>query len=120
MSTSLTVQMQKILDEYVKEVNDAAKEAVESVTKESVKMLKATSPKGPEGYARGWSVKKIDSKFAVVHNAKMPGLTHLLENGHVIKNQFGTYGRARAIPHIKPVETWANAEFENRIMKELP
>lgn len=120
MSTSLTVQMQDLLNEYVREVDEAAKNAIKSVAKESAQMLRGTSPKGPNGYAGGWRTKKLSDKAIVVHNGKMPGLTHLLEHGHVSRNQFGTYGRVRAIPHIKPVEVWANAELQNRIMKELP
>jgi hypothetical protein len=55
------------------------------------------------GYSKGWRIQR-DGNGYIVHNGKYPGLTHLLEHGHVIKNQYGEYGRAPAIVHIKPVE----------------
>ena len=45
--------------------------------------------------------------------------THLLENGHMIVNGKGTYGRAPAIKHIAPVEQWANSELPEEIKREL-
>jgi len=56
---------------------------------------------------------------AVVHNTKHYQLTHLLENGHVVRNKKGTYGRAPAIKHIAPVEEWANNELPNEIERSL-
>lgn len=121
MAESITVQMNKIIDEYSEEVERATKNALNSVANEAASMLRSTSPKGKKGYAGGWRVKKLDAKTAVVHNGKFPGLTHLLENGHAVVNQYGNTGkRARAIKHIKPVETWAQEEFPARIMRELP
>lgn len=121
MAESVTVQMEKILNEYVQEVEDATKHALDSVSKEATSMLRSTSPKGPKGYAGGWRSKKLDPKTVVVYNGKLPGLTHLLENGHAVVNQYGSTGkRARAIKHIKPVEEWAQTEFPERVMRELP
>ena len=111
----------------LKEFNNLTEEEFEEiakeVAKEGTKKLKATSQKG-EGsrkghYADGWSVKYErtgNGKFNfVIHNRKKPGLTHLLEKGH----QLWQGGRARAIPHIKPVEEWCNEEFERRVKERL-
>ena len=118
----MTVQMEKILNEYTKDVEDATRRAMESTSREAASQLRATSPKGRTGkYAPGWRVKKLDAKTAVVYNGTAPGLTHLLENGHAVKNQYGSTGkRARAIKHIKPVEEWAQTEFPARVLRELP
>ena len=121
---SIAVQMEKILNEYSQEVKDATESAMDITAKEAVAKLKATSPRAKRGkhpgrYAKGWRVKKDGKMTCVVHNATDYQLTHLLENGHEIKNQFGTYGRTRAIKHIKPVEEWCKSEFPIRISQGL-
>lgn len=111
----------------LKSYNDATEDEFEDiareVAKEGTKKLKATSTKGAGSrkghYADGWAVKyerRGNGKFEfIIHNRKKPGLTHLLEKGHQLRQG----GRARAIPHIKPVEEWCNEEFERRAKERL-
>lgn len=111
----------------LEEFNDLTEEEFEKiareVAKEGRKKLKETSPKGSGSrkghYADGWTVKyerKGNGKFKfTIHNRKKPGLTHLLEKGHQLQQG----GRARAIPHIKPVEEWCNEEFERRVKERI-
>ena len=119
---SVAVQMKEILDEYSQDVKDATNDAIDSTAKESVRKLKNTSPKKSGKYARGWTLKRDRSvngiKDVTVHN-KQYQLTHLLENGHVVRNAYGEYGRAPAHKHIEPVETWASEELVERIEREL-
>ena len=114
---SVTIQMKEILDEFTDKVNDVLEDSADTVADQSVEKLQNTSPRRTGAYASGWKVKKESAKSVVVHNATHYQLTHLLENGHVIRNKKGTYGRAPAHKHIKPVETWANREFQ-RLIKE--
>lgn len=121
---SITVQMEKIFEEYSQEVRDVTEMSMDETAKEAVSKLKATSPVGSTGnhkgrYARGWRVKKEDKLSCVVHNATDYQLTHLLENGHRVVNQFGEFGRTRAIKHIKPVEEWCKTIFPIRISRGL-
>lgn len=116
---TVSVQMSRILDEYNQEVQKATRDSIKTVAKEASKRLKSTSPKRSGAYASGWSVKQVDEMTAVVHNTKHYQLTHLLENGHVVRNKKGTYGRAPAIKHIAPVEEWANNELPNEIERSL-
>ena len=122
---SLTVQMNRILEEYSQELQDATNDSIQKVAKESVQKLKNTSPKRPGHgeYARGWTIKRESGNGSIatliVHN-KQYKLTHLLENGHVVRNKKGTYGRAPAIEHINPVEEWGNNELPNEIERQLP
>lgn len=81
----------------------ASKEAAKEAADHAAKELKATSPKGTGKYAKGWAVKAQDGGY-VVYNKRRYMLTHLLENGHDIIVNGKKVGRARAIPHIKPVE----------------
>lgn len=125
MAESITKQMEEILGEYKKEVYRATNDSMDIVAKEAVQKLRADSPKRPgKGqYARGWRVKRekgaLGINSVIVHNATNYQLTHLLEYGHIVRNKFGTYGRASAIPHIKPVEEWSQTELPLEIEKEL-
>ena len=125
---SLEVQMKNILQEFNQEVQNATNNAINSTSKESVQKLKNTSPKGSphrRRYAEGWSVKRTQEgssrgiQTAIVHNRTNYQLTHLLENGHVIRNGKGEYGRTHPIKHIEPVEEWANDELVNEIERKL-
>ena len=117
---SVAVQMAQLLDEVNKDVEKSAKTNIQRVAKESVQKLKNTSPSKTGEYASGWGMKKQGDADVVVYNRTAPGLTHLLENGHVIRNKKGTYGRAPAHKHIKPVEDWAIDELPRRIIEDIP
>lgn len=120
---SVAVQMKEILDEYSKRVDDAASDAAVKVGKESAQRIKNTSPKKTGSYARGWTIKRergngrIES--VIVHNRTDYQLTHLLENGHIIRNKKGTYGRTNGTKHIAPVEQWGVNEFPNEVERQL-
>lgn len=115
---SVSIQMAELLDDYSQEVKDVLDESIKEVSKEAVEKLRNTSPKGTGKYAKGWTVKK-DGAGRVVYNKTDYQLTHLLENGHVVKNQYGTYGRVSGIKHIKPVEDWASSELPIKISRGL-
>ena len=119
---SVALQMQDILDDYSKDVKEATNDAIEKTSKESVRKLKNTSPKKSGEYAKGWKLKKDRGRDGIatvtVHN-KIYQLTHLLENGHVVRNAKGTYGRTNGIKHIAPVEEWAESELQQEIERKL-
>lgn len=124
-TSSVFIQMQQIMDEYSEEVANVTESAMDSTAREGAQKLRGTSPrqsggKHPGRYARGWAVKKLGKLAAVIYNRTDGQLTHLLENGHAIVNQFGTQpGRTSAIKHIKPVEEWAQSEFPDKIARGL-
>ena len=62
---------------------------------------------------------KKERDGAIVYNASQPSLTHLLENGHDVISHGVKVGRARAIPHIKPVEEETKQYFEELIVDEI-
>lgn len=124
----MTVQLEKVLDEYVKELDDETQVIMYSVAKEAKEKLIANSPKSAGGgeYSRGWAIyNNFRSKTYTIYNRTKASLTWLLENGHLIRNQYGTWERKNGggpvpgKPHIKPVEQWANAEVVRRIMERL-
>ena len=117
---SVSIQMKELLDEVNKEVEMSTKRNIDAVSKEAVQKLRNTSPSKTGSYAKGWSVKRMGEMDAVIYNRTDAPLTHLLENGHVIKNKKGTYGRTHPIKHIAPVEEWASDELPRRIMEDIP
>lgn len=112
------------LTEYSAETAMCLDECVDYVAEKCAEKLKKTSPRRKvkgKHYADGWFVdtaySKLGNKRVLVRN-KFYQLTHLLENGHAKK---GGKGRTKAIPHIKPVEEWAQEElpkqFKERVKK---
>ena len=122
---SVTIQMNEVLNEASEEVKRAWTNAADKTAKECVQKLRSTSPKRPGHgeYARSWGIKREKNGNGIptvtVHNKEHYRLTHLLENGHVIRNKYGTYGRAKAIKHIQPVEEWANDEVQIAFGREF-
>ena len=112
-------QMADIFDTVSKRVKGVMETAIKETATETVMKLRNTSPVKTGSYAKGWKVGTRRGSDYIVHNATDYQLTHLLENGHVIRNKKGTYGRAPAHKHIKPVEEWASDALPHRIMEGL-
>ena len=116
---SIEVQMKELLEAIDKDVQESAKRNIQTVAKESVQRLRNTSPRKTGSYSKGWGTKKQGEMSVVVYNKTDAPLTHLLENGHIIRNKKGTYGRTHGIKHIAPVEEWAVDELPRRIMEDI-
>ena len=103
------------LNNYSEEVAEQIKKDVKKVANKCKKEIQANAPKDRGEYASGWRVKVAfespNDIRIVIHNAKMPGLPHLLENGHAKVNG----GRVAGIPHIKPAELNAEKELLGRV-----
>lgn len=118
---SVAVQMQELLDEFNEELDETVEKSARLTARRCASKLKSTSPKrsgGHADYARSWSSKQVDGAW-IVYNKEHYQLTHLLENSHVIRNKYGTYGRSPAIKHIAPVEAEGIEEFILRISKGI-
>lgn len=119
--------MNAALTEYVQDVQTAIDDAAKEAAEATVKDLKASSPKRAKGkgkgkYAKGWKMKRKKDGLIVsyiVYNANNPGLTHTLEHGHIVKNQYGTYGRAEAKVHIAPAADEGADNFERKVKDKL-
>ncbi len=122
---SIEVQVREILEDYNKDVKEATQRAARKTALKAASMLRATSPRNPKGkrsgeYAKGWTIKQLNRDTVVVYNRPAYMLTHLLEFGHAVHNQYGATGkRAGAHVHIKPVEEWAIEAFPEKIEQEL-
>ena len=116
---SVSVQMAEILKEYVSEVDETISDATAKAAKKTAATLRSNSPKKTGEYASGWRSKKMGDKEAIVYNSKMPGLTHLLENGHVVVNSKGIVGRANGIKHIEPAAEEGVEDYIEKLRKDL-
>ena len=98
----------------------AMEESLNEVSKEAVTRLKANTRAklgGTGKYAKGWSRQRDKSRIRVgytIYN-KIPGLPHLLEYSHALRNG----GRSRPIEHIAPVAEWAAEEAIDRLYEKL-
>lgn len=115
----LQAEVQNILKKYENDKTKAIEESAVQYAKIGKAKLSANSPKRRGKYSKGWAYKKQKPKkgnFSVtVHNKSHPGLTHLLEKGHALRQG----GRSPAEPHIAPVEEELNEGFYNEVIKEL-
>lgn len=119
MADSVAEQLTRILDEYGDEVKEVARKNEDKSGRATAKDLRNTSPKRDGDYAGGWTSKRVDADTVTVYNSKMPGLTHLLEKGHLIKNKKGEFGRAPAHPHIAPVEAKQIEQYVSNVERDL-
>ena len=120
---SVSAQLDKILEQYGRKADEAVEKSAKRAGRDTAKDLKNTSPKKTGEYASSWSTKVTRSSGRLigvtVYNKDHYQLTHLLENGHVIKNKKGEYGRTRPIKHIEPAEQEGIQNFEELVRAEL-
>ena len=100
------------LNQFEQKENKIIHDVFHEVAEETKDMVAAKSP-GKGEYASGWEVKTKNRGGDVdyiVCNPEHYQLTHLLEKGHVVRNQYGSpkvqgkLHRTRARRHIKPAE----------------
>lgn len=118
-------QVKAITNDFREEVYQDAKKSVKSVSSDTAKMLRQTSPKSSGSlragqYARGWT-SRVEDKEGVVYNQTDWQLTHLLADGHRKFNRFGGpySGTARSNDHIDKASEWAGNELPIRFSRGL-
>lgn len=119
--------LNEFVDEEVKTINSVFEE-----TAQDTKALVGSLSPGDGDYASGWEVianTKTDAfgdeVSYTVGNPKHYQLTHLLEKGHAVANQYGgpsrpgAKKRVSARRHIKPAEVWGNNVLLARLRAKL-
>ncbi len=111
----------KVLVQYSDNVRENLGDIVKDLSKKGAKEVKAkarTTFGGSGEYASGWTSRFETGRFSAqgtIYNGAVPGLPHLLENGHANRGGGRTPGRA----HIAPVEEEIVKQFENEVKSKL-
>ena len=118
-------QISNAVNELIGDVDELTQEVFDEVGQEAVNRLRTDSESRKwRKYARGWKYEKQKTikgkRKSLVRNTTQPQLTHLLEYGHPIFNQYGeTKGQAKAIEHIKPVNDWVQSELPKKLEEKI-
>lgn len=117
----LSDEIKNILLEYSGNLQRNINEITPRVGEAGVKALRQESKKAfyrTGNYSKGWKLKIAKSNgrvTAIIHNAKAPGLPHLLEYGHANRDGGRTPGKI----HIKLVEEQIIKNFEDAVKVEI-
>ena len=109
-----------ILEKYGDEINENMEAAVKAVSRKGAQAVKSAASSTFNGtkYANGWTSRTETGRMSAqgtIYNRTVPGLPHLLENGHAMRGG----GRVAGRPHIKPVEEKIIQEFEQEVRKSI-
>ena len=118
----IAVLVGKMLNDYAEEVNKANLDVAKSIAEEARQKVIEASPRRTGEYASGWECEVTETSKGVelkVVNVKMPWLTHILENGHVSLTKKHPVKRVAGIPHIQPVQDWADEAYMERLGDKL-
>ena len=118
----LQESLDKILRDYEEEVVKDTGELAKKFGQKGAQAVRASAQQHGwgrhTGYDKGWTTTFEQTRYgqkAVIHNKTVPGLAHLLENGHALRNG----GRSRAFPHIAPVEQTITEEFYKAVKNSI-
>lgn len=118
MANNSILDINKILNNYAKEISRDITTDAEIVAKEGVSELRNTSPKRTGKYRKGWRQRTDrlnNGGSSTIYNATDYQLTHLLEKPHLKRNGGVTTPQV----HIKPVEEMCIKEYEKRVEKSI-
>lgn len=117
----LSAEVGKILADYGQDVYRNLSEATKRVAKAGAKAVSQSAKAtfgGTGTYAAGWSSKLEDGRLStqgIIYNKDVPGMPHLLENGHAKRGGGRVSGRA----HIAPVEEKLIKDLEEAVKAGL-
>ncbi len=111
----------KILTDYADEISENADEVTVKMGRKGAAALRQESAAdfgGTGRYAKGWTVQVDRHRLytdVIIYN-RTPGLPHLLEHGHLMRN-----GRRWEPPkqHIEPIEQKLVAEYEKEVLSKI-
>ena len=110
----LEANISKIYADYEKGILLTAEDVTKKIGQKGATAVRQESKANGWGentkYDSGWKAKFTKERLGYktqIHNANVPGLPHLLENGHAKRNG----GRVNGKIHIKPIEDKLNEEY---------
>ena len=117
----LQAAIDKALSDYAQDVQKDVNELSRTFAKKGAQAVKraAQSTFGGTGeYAKGWTSRFETGRVSaqgIIYNKDVPGLPHLLENGHAKRGG----GRVPGRTHIAPVEEKLVTEFQKAVEEKL-
>lgn len=122
----LSQDLQKIVSDYLNKSVDRVDVVLKQVGNKGRNAVRreARSQIVPSRrkYANGWQYKMVGNRWAsevIIYAGKQPGMTHLLEHGHALRNGGRSVGKTKARPHILPVQEQIEREIIGDIMRVL-
>lgn len=113
------------LDRLYSEVSEETNQMMFKCMSKAMRLAKreviARSPVNQGNYKRGWTVRTKRLKYGfegIIYNKTRPSLTHLLNNGHVKANQYGSFGRKAGDRHISIAQEIAEEYLVQLLMEE--
>lgn len=116
----LAAELERILAKYQDKVVENTDNIIKDVAKQGQKALRqevTAQGIGHGKYAAGWKTFGDTSGFyfsAIIYNDR-PGLPHLIEDSHMLRNG----KRSKARPHIAPVQRQINDFLWNELRRKL-
>ena len=89
----ITIELERIIKDFNEEKTDFLYKCIGQAAKLGKREVVANSPENNGDYKKGWTVRTTRRKTSiesVIYNKDFPGMTHLLEESHIIRNQYGT------------------------------
>ena len=129
--TEWAEELDEVLDQFVEEEKGQIDKIFHECANEMRDKVVDLSPTGPDGYKNGWEVIAQKTGYLgesvqyTVANTTHAHLTHLLEKGHAVKNQYGDSkrrGKKKRVagrPHIRPAEKFGNELLLKRLRERL-
>lgn len=118
----LTENIRKVLNEYedavVKDVGQLAKDFAKKGAQAIRNEARSHGWGENTDYDKGWTTRFESGRLSsqgIIYNSKVPGLPHLLEHGHALRNG----GRSKGVAHIAPVEDKISEEFYKAVKNSL-
>ena len=113
------------MEEHCYDIDEESAIAAADAGNKAARLLRERSRKrkgrGGGAYASDWVAEAAPSETGVevvVHNRRHYQLTHLLEKGHAIANQYGQFGgRVAGDGIIEQIADEVSGEFEGRFVR---
>ena len=119
---SFELDLTKILEDFADKESETLFQDISKAGKRAKREVVARSTKRTGDYSKGWAIRTVKTPKSIavtIYNKTDYRLTHLLEKGHIIRNKYGTFGRAPAHPHIKQAQDEATNYLMTELMKDL-
>lgn len=120
---AMSSTIQQLLKQYGDDVQKTTNELIPDAADKAVEQIRTKSKKRTGKYAKGWAKKVLKNTRTgvgyVVYNRTEYRVAHLLENSHVVKNKYGSYGTTAGDGVIATAEEdtveWIDKELRKRL-----